>query len=86
MNASWNAVVNDISTKIKEQEEERIAQDEENASLRAELEVCRASWVSGATVVHASLRCSCTAVAFIVFELCSTLPTAVLLMCLSRCC
>lgn len=40
MNASWNAVVNDISAKIKDQEEERIAQDEENASLRAKLHVC----------------------------------------------
>lgn len=39
MNASLNAIVSGISTKIKEQEEERIAQDKENLSLRAELQV-----------------------------------------------
>lgn len=39
MNASLNAVVSDISKKIKEQEEERIAQDAENASLRSDLQV-----------------------------------------------
>lgn len=61
MNASWNAVVNGISTKIKEQEEERIAQDEENASLRAELEVCRGSlglWRNGGScVVEVLMHC-----------------------------
>lgn len=39
INASLNAVVSDISSKIKEQEEERIAQDTENANLRTELQV-----------------------------------------------
>lgn len=39
MNASLNAVVGDISAKIKEQEEERLAQDAENSSLRLDLQV-----------------------------------------------
>lgn len=39
MNASLNAVVSDISRKIKEQEEERLAQDAENISLRSDLQV-----------------------------------------------
>lgn len=39
MNASLNAVVGDISKKIKEQEEERLAQDAENSSLRSDLQV-----------------------------------------------
>lgn len=39
MNASLNAVVSDISKKIKEQEEERLAQDGENSSLRSDLQV-----------------------------------------------
>lgn len=45
MNASLNTVVADISRKIKEQEEERIAQDAENFNLRDKLQVrwCRAS-------------------------------------------
>ncbi|CAM9897162.1 unnamed protein product [Pylaiella littoralis] len=38
MNASLNAVVSDISKKIKEQEEERLAQDGENSSLRSDLQ------------------------------------------------
>lgn len=44
MNASLNTVVADISRKIKEQEEERIAQDTENSNIREALRVrCRAS-------------------------------------------
>ena len=39
MNASLNAIVSDISAKIKEQEEERVAQDKEKLTLRAELQV-----------------------------------------------
>lgn len=39
MNASLNAVVGEISKKIKEQEEERLAQDSENSSLRSDLQV-----------------------------------------------
>lgn len=39
MNAKLNAIVSGISTKIKEQEEERVAQDKENLALRAELQV-----------------------------------------------
>lgn len=39
MNASLNAVVSDISKRIKEQEEERLAQDAENSSLRSDLQV-----------------------------------------------
>lgn len=39
MNAALNTVVADISTKIREQEDERIAQDKENSDLRVELQV-----------------------------------------------
>lgn len=55
MNASLNAVVSDISKKIKEQEEERIAQDAENASLRSDLQV---SGAPGKTCFrHTSFTC-----------------------------
>lgn len=39
MNASLNTVVADISRKIKEQEEERIAQDTDNSNIREALRV-----------------------------------------------
>lgn len=39
MNSSLNSVVTEMSAKIKQQEEERIAQDEENSQLRTELQV-----------------------------------------------
>lgn len=42
MNASLNAIVSGISTKIKEQEEQRVAQDKENLTLRTELQVLEA--------------------------------------------
>lgn len=42
MNAKLNAIVSGISTKIKEQEEERVAQDKENLALRAALQVLEA--------------------------------------------
>ena len=39
MNASLNTVVSEISAKLKQQEEDRIAQDTENANLHKELQV-----------------------------------------------
>lgn len=54
MNASLNAIVSDISAKIKEQEEERVAQDKEKLTLRAELQVLEAlfSWICLLLGVH----------------------------------
>lgn len=39
MNSSFNSILSDISKKVKEQDEERIVQDEENADLQIELQV-----------------------------------------------
>ncbi|CAM9478205.1 unnamed protein product [Ectocarpus sp. 12 AP-2014] len=56
MNASLNAVVSDISKKIKEQEEERIAQDAENASLRSDLQVLLQTYDENKAASEKSLR------------------------------
>ncbi|CAM9606411.1 unnamed protein product [Ectocarpus sp. 4 AP-2014] len=56
MNASLNAVVSDISKKIKEQEEERIAQDAENASLRSDLQALLQTYDDNKAASEKSLR------------------------------